>query len=247
MKLPGAFLAGSIAHRGLHGPGCPENSMAAFEAAASRGIAIELDVQLSGDGVAMVFHDATLDRLTDATGPVDAMPAEALAALPLHGGGTIPRLSEVLRQVNARVPLLIEVKDRTGDMGPDIGPLEAAALDSLDGYGGDVALMSFNPHSIARFRRDAPHLPRGLVTARFDAEHWPDLAPETRARLAGIPDYDRVGACFVNHQADALDMPRIAELRRRGAAILCWTIRSPEEAREALRIADAVTFEGYLP
>ena len=100
--------------------------------------------------------------------------------------------------------MLIEVKDRDGVMGPDIGPLEAATLAALAGYAGDVAVMSFNPHSVARIHRDAPHLPRGLVTAAFEERHWPDLPAATRARLAGIPDYERVGACFVSHQADAL-------------------------------------------
>ena len=59
------WLAGqSYAHRGLHAPGLPENSPAAFAAAMARGMGIECDIQRSRDGHAMVFHDATLDRLT---------------------------------------------------------------------------------------------------------------------------------------------------------------------------------------
>ncbi len=250
MTLPASFLAGHIAHRGLHdiADGRPENSMAAFRAAAERGIAIELDVQPSSDGVAMAFHDDALDRLTAKRGPVNARTAAALGAIPLLGGEDgVPRLSEVLAMVAGRVPLLIEIKDRDGAMGPAVGPLEAAVIADLSEYSGDVAVMSFNPHSIACFAEHAPHLARGLVTAEYDAENWPELSDATRERLAAIPDFDRVGASFISHQANALDMPRVAELKARGVPILCWTIRTREEERLARRVADAVTFEGYLP
>ena len=250
MSLPRSFLAGPIAHRGLHdrSAGRPENSMAAFDAAVARGYAIELDVQPSADGVAMAFHDDRLDRLTDATGPVERLTADALSRLTLRGGTAgIPRLAEVLGRVAGRVPLLVEIKDQDGDMGPDVGPLEDAVIAALDGYAGPVAVMSFNPHTVACLQNRAPHLPRGLVTSAFDARTWPDLSPATRDRLAGIPDLRRVGACFVSHEADALDMPRVAEIKAAGLPILCWTVRSPAQEAEARRIADTVTFEGYLP
>ena len=248
--LPASLLRGHIAHRGLHdrAAGRPENSMAAFRAAMERGIAIELDVQRSADDVAMAFHDDMLERLTAETGPVAARPADELSRLLLLGGDAgVPRLSEVLAMVAGRVPLLIEIKDQDGAMGLSVGPLEAAVIAELAGYEGDVAVMSFNPHSIACLNAAAPHLPRGLVTSAYEAEHWPALSAETRERLAGIPDFDRVGASFISHQADALDMPRVAELKARGVPILCWTIRSPEQEARARVIADAVTFEGYLP
>ncbi len=248
--LPAALLRGHIAHRGLHdaGGGRPENSMAAFRAAIELSLAIELDLQPSADGVAMVFHDVELDRLTGVQGAVSARQAADLQAIPLLGCDEgMPRLSEVLAMVAGRVPLLIEIKDQDGELGPAVGLLEAAVIADLADYAGDVAVMSFNPHSVAYIQARAPHLPRGLVTAAYDAEHWPTLPPETRERLAAIADFDRVGAGFISHQADALGMARVHELKARGVPILCWTIRSPEEEVRARRIADAVTFEGYLP
>ena len=248
MRLPPGFLDRPFAHRGLHGPGRPENSMAAFEAAAAAGYGIELDVQPSADGVAMAFHDATLGRMTGAAGPIDAAPAADLGRMTLRGGeGGIPRLSDVLAMVAGRVPLLVEVKDRDGAMGPRPGPLEDAVLAALEGYGGPVAAMSFNPHAVGRLRDVAPHLPRGLVTSSWRAEDWPEVPEATRERLRAIPDYAPLGCSFVSHQADALGMPRIAALKAGGAAILCWTIRTPDEERRARAVADAVTFEGYLP
>ncbi|MGB3555508.1 MAG: glycerophosphodiester phosphodiesterase family protein [Jannaschia sp.] len=250
IRLPDRFLAGPIAHRGLHdrASGRPENSIAAFRAAMDRGLAIELDVQPSLDGVAMAFHDDLLDRLTDTTGPVSARSAEELAAIPLRDGTAgVPTLADVLSLVAGRVPLLVEVKDRDGAMGPNIGPLEDAVAAALRSYSGEVALMSFNPHSVAHLAIAAPHLPRGIVTSAFDPGHWPDLPRATRNRLAAIPDTDRTGASFISHEVAALNAPRVAELKAAGLSILCWTVRSPDQAREAMRIADQITFEGYLP
>ncbi|RVT87325.1 phosphodiesterase [Rhodobacteraceae bacterium CCMM004] len=247
MTLPAAFLEVPLAHRALHGPGRPENSRAAVRAAVAAGYGIEIDVQLSADGQAKVFHDYHLDRLTEATGPVRLHTAEALAAIPLRGGDEgIPRLSEVLGLVAGRVPLLIEIKDQDGAMGGDVGPLERAVATALGPYHGPVAVMSFNPEAVAEMAVLLPEVPRGLTTCAFRTGEWP-LSADTRARLAAIPDYDRVGASFVSHDWRDLAMPRVAELKAAGAAILCWTVRSSEAEAEARRIADTITFEDYLP
>ncbi|CTQ48912.1 glycerophosphodiester phosphodiesterase family protein [Jannaschia donghaensis] len=246
--LPDTFLRGHIAHRGLHSSGVPENSLAAFRAAVDLGVAIELDVQPSADGIAMAFHDYDLDRLTPKSGPIDRQSAATLTRVPLlDTDQTVATLAEVLTLVAGRVPLLIEIKDRDGDMGPNVGPLEDAVIADLAEYDGDVAVMSFNPHSVARFRDSAPHLPRGLVTSDFTPEAWPELTAATRNRLRDIPDYDALGCTFVSHQRETLHMARISDLKARGAHILTWTVRSKAQESEARRVADAVTFEGYLP
>ena len=76
-----------FAHRGLHGPGIPENSMAAFRAAIEAGAGIECDVRLSGDGEVIVFHDHDLRRLCASALAVEATPAAILAAQRLAGTG----------------------------------------------------------------------------------------------------------------------------------------------------------------
>ncbi len=245
--LPDAFLTRPIAHRGLHGDGRVENSLEAFQAAIDHGYGIELDIQPSADGIAMAFHDAILDRLTDQTGPVNAHSAEALGKISLKSGGTIPLLSEALALVAGRVPVLIEIKDQDGDMGPRIGTLEAAIAKALQGYGGDVALMSFNPHSVAWCGTHLPTYACGLVTSSFHAAHWPELSQGTRERLVTIPDLDRTGAAFISHEAADLISPRVAEIRAEGLPILCWTIRSAEQEVQARQVAHNITFEGYLP
>lgn len=245
--LSPSFLGAPIAHRGLHGPGRPENSLEAFEAAAAAGYGIELDVQLTGDGEAVVFHDATLGRMTGERGPVRGRTLAEMTALILQGGGTIPSLAQVFETVAGRVPVLVEIKDQSGVLGPVDGALEAAVARIARHATGDIAVMSFNPRSVQTLRDAAPDIPRGLTTERFEPENWPGVPAATLERLTRIPYFDACGAAFVSHHHRDLASPRIAELKSEGAAILCWTIRSPEDEANAREFADNITFEGYEP
>jgi glycerophosphoryl diester phosphodiesterase len=247
MSLSRGFYDVPFAHRGLHdvNDGLPENSRAAIRAAMQFGYGIEIDVQLSADGAAMVFHDYGLGRLTSTSGAVRQNTSAALQRVGLTGNDeTIPTLPKILTLIDGRVPLLIELKDQDGDMGQDIGPLEEATAQALKGYIGPVALMSFNPHSVAKMRDLCPDLPRGIVTSAYRYEEWP-LKRQTCDHLRDIPDYDRVGACFISHEVDDLDRPRVAELQDQGAMICCWTVTSPAQEKMAREIADNITFEQY--
>jgi len=246
--LPDDLLRLPVAHRAYHdiARGRPENSRAAVRAAIEAGYAIEIDLQLTADGQAMVFHDYDLGRLTGQSGPLRRRSADEAGAVPLlHGDGeTIPRFEDILGLVAGRVPLLVELKDQDGAMGPDVGPLEAATARALSGYAGPVAVMSFNPHSMAEMARLAPDLPRGLTTSSYKPEDWP-LSRDTCDRLREIPDFERVGAAFISHEADDLARPRVRALHADGVPVLCWTITSPEAEAEARKLADNITFEGY--
>lgn len=247
--LPAAFLSLPIAHRALHdrAMGRPENSRAAIRAAVAAGYGVEIDLQLSSDGVAMVFHDEALDRLTTETGWVNRRSATELGAIRLTDAEDgIPTLTEVLEIIDSRVPLLIELKDQTLTPGGSIGPLEAATARALQDYTGPVALMSFNPDSVAEMARLCPDLPRGITTGAYDYEGYAPLPPATCDRLREIPDYDRCAASFLSHEAADLSRPRVAALKAQGARILCWTIKSPEAEARARKYAENITFEGYL-
>jgi glycerophosphoryl diester phosphodiesterase len=248
VPLPESFLRLPIAHRALHdrAAGRIENSPSAIRAAVAAGYGIEIDLQLSADGQAMVFHDEDLDRLTAETGPVSARTAEELGRIKLKDStDCIPTLPEVLAMIGGRVPLLIEIKDQTLTMAETDGSLEAATAGALRDYPGPVAVMSFNPHSVAHMARLAPHLPRGITTSAYDPDDWAPLSPAICDRLRGIPDFDATDASFISHEGGDLARPRVAELKARGAAILCWTIRSPDAEAKARAVADNVTFEGY--
>ena len=94
MTLPAVFLSRPLAHRAYHDKtqGRPENSAAAVRAAVAAGYGIEIDVQPSSDGVAMVFHDETLDRLTAQTGPINARKISAIAIASARGVGASIRV-----------------------------------------------------------------------------------------------------------------------------------------------------------
>jgi len=240
------FLTVPITHRGLHGAGVPENSLAAARAAIEAGYGIECDIQPGPDGVPLVFHDYRLKRLTGAEGVIGATDAQTLAGLRLMGTDEpVPTLAQFLELVAGRVPLLIEIKDQDGACGPNVGPLPARVAEALLGYDGPVAVMSFNPHMIAAFRAAAPEVPVGLTTCDFPQADWPQVPPARREELAQIRDFDAVGACFISHDKGDLDNPRVDALRAQGVPVLTWTIRSAAEEEAARRVATNITFEGY--
>jgi len=250
ISLPSSLLTEPVVHRGLHdvANGVQENSPSSFKAAVNNGYGIELDLQMSSDGEAVVFHDYTLDRVTDETGPIFTRTAAEIRQIRLKAGNEpILDLPELLELVDGQVPLLIELKDQDGALGQNVGRLEPRVAEVLSNYSGDAVVMSFNPHSIAMMSKIAPNIPRGLTTSDFKVESWPML-PRGRAKeLAAIPDFDRVGASFISHDHRVLDMAAVKKLKDRNIPVLCWTIKSQEQENRARRIADNITFEGYIP
>jgi glycerophosphoryl diester phosphodiesterase len=147
------------AHRGLHGNGIPENSLAAFELACQDGYGIELDVQLSRDGEVMVFHDYTLVRMTGDGRKLCEVDAAELQGLALAGTDQfIPTLREVLALVDGRVPILVELKGESFDTA--LCPKVAEILKS---YTGDYCVESFNPLLIKDIQKHLPGVYCGLL------------------------------------------------------------------------------------
>jgi len=249
-RLPKEFWAQPFAHRGLHDSEMPENSLSAIIAAAEAGYAIELDVQPSADGEAMVFHDYTFDRVAEATGRIDALKTEDVLAVTLKGiGETIPTLAKVLECVAGRVPMLIELKDQSEAFTRTAGSLERRVCDVVRAAGqiDSCAIMSFNPFSADHVRQHLPEIARGVVS--YDYEHPDDahVDPSYRADLAALKWFDETGADFVSYGATSLPSKQTEELRLAGVPIFCWTIRSAAEAKTALQYSDQITFEGYRP
>lgn len=249
-RLPDDFLTRPLAHRGLHDPelGIAENSRGAFLAAIDAGYGIELDLQLSADGEAMVFHDYALGRMTIENGPIQLRSAEDLRNTSLNiSDETIPTLRDVLETVKGRVPLLIEIKDQDGALGPGVGRLERRACEVLADYRGQFAFMSFNPHSVQQCAAAMPSKPRGLTTSDFSSADW-RLVPKARIEnLSKIPDFDRTSSSFISHKWDKLDSAPVTALKNRDVPILCWTILDPNAEVKAREVANNITFEGYLP
>ncbi len=248
VALPAPFLRLPLCHRGYHdaGKGRIENALSAFQAAIAAGYGIELDVQRSADDVAVVFHDDDMDRLTAAKGAFRDYSAAELGRMVLRGStDTIPTLKQVLAMVAGRAPLLIEIKENWNTMQDTDGILEQAVAADLAGYEGPVAVMAFNPHCIAHMARLAPDVPRGLTTEAYDPVLNAPIPADVCAYLREIPDYDRTQSSFISHQVSDLGRPRVADLKAKGAAILCWTVTSPKLEAQARKVADNITFEGY--
>jgi len=222
-----------FAHRGLHGAGISENGMAAFRAAIAQGHGIECDVRLSRDGVAMVFHDAALLRMTGGKGSLSDFTAERLERTQLADGGGIPRLETLLQMCGADVPLLIELKV----MGRHVGPLCAAVAHDLARCPGAMAaVMSFNPAAIRWFARHMPEAVRGLVVTEQSEAGWRGAARRGLALWVAKPDFV---AC------DIRDLPSdfSTRARERGLPVLTWTVRTQSERAIAAAHADQIIFE----
>jgi glycerophosphoryl diester phosphodiesterase len=242
------FFVRPFAHRGLHdlASGRPENAMSSIKAALAAGYGIETDLQMSSDGVPIVFHDAHLSRLTERSERVSDLTAADLSATELNGGtGGIPTLAEVLEEVDGEVPMLIEIKDQDGTLGSKVGKLEAATAELLKQYSGSAAVMSFNPHSVAAYSKDDPDTPVGLVTDPFLARDWPNVSAARLEHLSKIADFDTVGACFISHKVTDLESQCLKRLIDRNVPIFCWTVKSRTQEDIARQIAANITFEGY--
>ena len=222
------------AHRGLHSAGVPENSLAAAKAAIAAGMGIECDIQRTGDGHAVVFHDWQLDRLTDADALTDECSLAQIEALSLKANGEpIPSLETFLQCVSGAVPLLIEIKSKPGY---DVEQSCKAVADALRQYSGDMAVMSFDPRVSAWFHDNEPTVAAGLVMREDEYGH-------TQTQEARENAYARAAPDFLAYHVVALSNPWVAKLRENGLPVLTWTVNSPETRAEALDFADALISE----
>lgn len=224
-----------FAHRGLHGPSVPENSLAAARAAIAAGYGIECDVRLSRDGVAHVFHDVRVERLTNGQGRFDSLDSAAIATLRLHDGAEPPpRLRALLDLLASATPLLIELKS-DGTLRGCVRLCRAVAVD-LAGRGEPVAVMGFDPRVCSWFARHCPDIPCGLVVSR-----------RFRAGLLARRNFGLVLARIRPHfiACDVRDLPRLAAIRRSATtgALLCWTVRTARDEARARAYADQIIVE----
>ncbi len=239
------LTARPIAHRGLHerGHGIIENSKSAFAAAIDHDYSIECDVQISGDGEAIVFHDATLDRLTARRDRVDTLCAEALEQIELTGSTDRPqRLGQLLDQVDDRVPLVIELKSHWDGS----KRLAKRVCDIVITYTGRAALMSFDPVIVAAIGDYAPNLPRGGVSKFFSLLDWSELSNGPCADLAREDAMRRANPHFMSYAVKVLTSPGARSFRATGRPVTCWTVRDAATAAHALKHCDQITFEGFL-
>ena len=224
-----------IAHRAMHdaSKGRIENSLSAVKTAIEAGLAIEVDLQLSSDRVPIVFHDATLGRLTGETGSLRKRTAAELKRIRL--GDTedhIPGLDELLKLVDGKSTVILELKSIQGF---DEGFVKAV-LEELKSYKGPVALMTFGHKLLEDARKLKCQFPLGLV-AEGDDSH-----DEKHQRAVRRFDID-----FISYNINDLPNRFVASLREQGMPIICWTVRDKETMQKAALYTDQFTFEGFDP
>jgi glycerophosphoryl diester phosphodiesterase len=240
-----------VAHRGLHDRtnGVIENTRTAFERAVARGFAIECDLQLTSDGVPVVFHDDTLERLTGLFGPVSGVSSEILCATPLLGSaaGDCPqRLGDFLSQIDGRVLLQIELKRQSGAVATQT--LARKAAETLAGYSGAVTVESFDPELIILIREYGFMGPRGIITYCYDNPEWDEgLTDEQRTMLRDLTHAPQTQFDFISCFQQSLNLPAVMRWRAQGKPVTAWTVRSKAEALAAAAGADQIVFEGFDP
>ncbi len=239
------LVARPIAHRGLHNKKTIiENTERAFAEAIKNDYAIECDVQLTADGEAMVFHDDVVDRLTEAKGPVKALTAKELKRLKLKSTtDRMQTLSELLEQVDSRSSLVIELKS----LWDDDDTLTKRALQVLEDYDGPCCLMSFDPGLVARLRALSPHTVRGIVADRTTDPYYNALPLAKRYAMRTFSHLAQTQPHFVSYNWRELPFEPVTEIRKLGHPVITWTVHSKEEASQALRYSDQITFESYVP
>lgn len=246
MNIPSFLTSVPVAHRGLHDGARPENSMPAFRAAIRAGYAIETDVRFTKDKQLVIFHDDTVDRMTDASGNVSAFTAADLTALTL--GGTderIPLFSEFLEEVAGKASVLLEIKDMPGVKGAEIAEAVAAQIEKTPLV---YAVQSFQPAYLKAYKKCCPDIACGILATgqKFTKADFNGSAIwRVKAHVLKHMSLNfTVRPDFVSYRAEDLPCKPVSSFK---GAKLCWTVRSPEEAERVRAYADNIIFEGFCP
>ncbi|WP_100404195.1 glycerophosphodiester phosphodiesterase family protein [Bacillus solitudinis] len=230
-----------IAHRGFHTETSPENSMPAFLRAVEEGFTIELDVRLTKDQQVVVFHDANLKRMTGLSKNVSECSYEEIQHLKLcYTKERIPLLEEVLEQINGKVPLLIEIKNKRR-----AGALERKTNELLQAYSGNYAIQSFNPFTLGWFKKNSPGVIRGLLVGDLTKEKTFSMKQKLLWNKWLFLKMSQPH--FINY--DLYSANYIPKFIRENTAIIrvCWTAVSKQEYQQALAEFDNVIFERFHP
>jgi len=221
-----------LGHRGWPAPAHPENTLAAFGAALAAGAdGVELDVRLSRDGTAVCAHDADLQRSAGMAGRVADLTCDELQAVPLLGGGTVPRLVDAVALTAGRGRLVLDLKPE-----PRVAELVDAALGALAAGGcspADVVLSSFDPGLLDAFAVTAPGLSRALLL---------DVGDDVRAGV----EHARVRghrAVHVPERAVLSDSSAVRSAVVAGLDVRVWTVNRVVDARlcEVLGVCGVIT------
>ncbi|WP_305987013.1 glycerophosphodiester phosphodiesterase family protein [Roseibium sp. MMSF_3544] len=244
------IFARPIAHRGYHDAdnGMMENTPTAISRAIEKNFAIEVDLQETADGEALVFHDYTLDRLAEGTGRVIDFPSSELVQIHMKTGtDSLWLLQDLLDLVDGKVPLVIEIKslmrrDAQGDF-------VRRVVDQVSSYRGPACIKTFDPDMLSHARRFKPLVLRGIVAD--GAEPGPDYTRYSRTDrfiLRHLLHVPRTRPHFISYGVK--DLPKAGPSFFRSVfklPLMTWTVKTRDQRDIASRYADQIVFEGFDP
>ncbi len=233
------------AHRGLHGDGIPENSMAAFQAALEAGYGVELDVHLLKDGGLGIMHDWNLERTTGAQGTMEDLTTQELQNY--HLGGTqetIPSFQQVLDLFQGKAPLIVELKPTMRNY----AQLAQTVCDVLDHYDGPYCLESFDPRCVRWLRKNRPELIRGQLSEDFLRKKNNPLPWILKFILTYFLENFWIRPDFIACEFANRNTWNSRFIRKcwhvQGVT---WTLKSQEEYDQAVQEGFIPIFEGFRP
>ena len=228
----------NYAHRGLHGNGIPEKSLAAFRAAVDRGYGAEFDVHLLSDGGLAVIHDSKLLRTTGKEGRVEELTTGQLKDCFLEGTKeTIPTFREVLAVFSGKAPVIIELKPENGNH----AALCEAACAAMAGFEGSWCMESFDPRVVRWLRKNRPEIIRGQLSENYLRKPQSKLPLPLKLALSRHLENFLCRPDFIAYDFETRKVLSNTICRRLwGLEMVSWTLRSPEEHETALA-------EGWIP
>ena len=227
------FLEGNIiAHRGVHDKQIIENTIEAFEKAIEKNYIIELDLHCTKDGKVIVFHDDNLKRLAGHDKNIKEITFDEIKKFKF-----IPEFSEVLKKVDGKVPILIELKTDN-----KVGILESKAIEILKKYKGKYAIQSFNPFSLVWLKKHQPNIIRGQLVSKFKNEKMNSIKKIILKNMflnfITKPD-------FISYNVEDLEIKEILKIKKK-KTILGWTVRTKKEYEKLIKYYDNLICEDFI-
>lgn len=237
-----------IAHRGFFNyTDAPENTLAAFSRGIENNYAIEMDAQVISDGTVVIFHDNELSRLTGKDGYVRNLKKEDLPNYTIGSSTqTIPTLAQVLKLVNGRTPILLEIKNGSFKPQEDC----AKIYDVIKDYKGEIAIQSFNPYALEWFANNAPKYVRGLLSSMWKKKNRdvePDFPSSALVRFATrrLLLFKKAKPDFINYEIR--DLPNRFVRKHKNIPLLAWVAYNQAEYTDGMTKADNIIFQDFEP
>lgn len=229
----------NFTHRGIHNSDIPENSIPSFEKSIELGFNIELDVKLTKDNKIVVFHDSNLKRLTGIDKDISKCDLDYIKSLRLNKTKySIPTLEEVLKLINGKVKIYLEIKSENNTK-----KICTKILETISSYNGEILIASFNPFDLLWFKNNAPNYDR----IQLSMNNFHKFNKLIRFILKNTMLNFLTRPTFISYKFDELSDKLEKQYNKENIKTLAWTIGNQKDFDIAIRKYNGVVFEGFIP